>query len=192
MPRQIIAEEQQKSEETKIQNTTTSTTNRAGNSNSNLADDGEKKLVSAGELTKLFHEWDASGNNDLYVNHSLAKRIEEYLEYQEQMDPLKTRLAERIYVPYKCSVSITSKPYDRVLYVNKKKVCTVSTYEYGGRARIMLVTDFKNLLIAMEHPYATWIPENDDMVDFCAFVSDKGGKVEFEFKYGENSIEVTI
>ncbi len=154
------------------------------------SDDGGSTLITAAELTKLFHEWDANGNTDLVVNDSLAQRIEQYLAYQEQMDPLKRKLAKRIYQPY-----VVSNGYDRqnsYLYVNgnyvgKVKIYCVRTGEYNYR--ILELSDFKALLITIGNPYAIWIETDVRMaIDAYSYVVDNGGT----FSYDEQSEKIEV
>ncbi len=185
MARKIISEEitKKENEQSEVQEV-------AEQSSVMASDDVGSTLITAAELTKLFREWDANGNADLVVNESLAQRIEQYLAYQEQLDPLKRKLAKRIYQPYVCI------GYEEVfadLYVNSNHIGRVKIYcarvgEYNYR--ILKLVDFKALLITIGNPYAIWIENKNDEVNAYEYVVANGGTFLYDPK--NKRIEVTI
>lgn len=193
MPRQIFVEPKPESEEEVKQSETLEKEDshaEASKISFNLTDEGESMLVHSEELTKLFKEWDANGNNDLYINPSLAGRIEQYLEYQERMDPLKRRLTERMYAPYKCTVS-KKNTTDCYFYINRESIGQMKVYQQGDQRRIITVSDLKRLLMAMNYPCAIWIQESDDLVDFWSMLTNNGAEIQSEYSFGTESIKVT-
>lgn len=137
-------------------------------------------LITSGEMDKLFHEWDASGQNDLFVNPTLAERIRQYLAYQEELDPLKEQLAERIYKPYLVDVS-TANYRNFTISVNNSTVVETSCYLYNGYYKIISVSSFKCILAHIRNPYAPYINGmSNEYVDFCAYVIANGGSFVFD------------
>ncbi len=193
MARQIFVEPKAENEEEKQQSETWGKENSATEASkfsSSLNDEGETMIIHSEELAKLFKEWDANGNNDLYINPSLAGRIEQYLEYQERMDPLKRRLVERMYAPYKCTAS-KQKAEDCYIYINNKDIGQMQVYRQGAQRRIITVADLKRLLMAMNYPWAIWIQESDELVDFWSMLTANGAEIKYDNVYGTDNIKVT-
>lgn len=138
-------------------------------------------LITSDEIVKLYNEWDLTGKNDLFINPSLAERIRQYLKYQEELDPLKTQLAERIYKPF----IVTSfgrgnyKNFD--ILVNGKLVAGTRNYLYEGYYKIIHVSAFKSILAFIQNPYAPYIDASaEQYVDFQAYVIANNGSYKFE------------
>ena len=138
-------------------------------------------LITSDEIVKLYNEWDLTGKNDLFINPSLAERIRQYLKYQEELDPLKTQLAERIYKPF----IVTSfgkgnyKNFD--ILVNGKLVAETRNYLYEGYYKIIHVSAFKSILAFIQNPYAPYIDASaEQYVDFQAYVIANNGSYKFE------------
>lgn len=139
-------------------------------------------LISSSEIDKLYHEWDLNGQNDLFINPSLAERIKKYLAYQEELDPLKSQLAERIYKPFLITTTLNKNSYDNLdIKVNGKKVVCTSCYLYEGFYKIIHVSAFKSILTSIGNPYAPYINTSlGHYVDFLAYTIANGGSFEFD------------
>lgn len=184
MARQIFAEEQNTlaenaSEEVIIREESTALDN---------AKDGV--IVYADEMEKLFHEWDANGKNDLYVNSTLADRIRQYLDYQMEMDPLRKEMAARIYAPFKVNNdAIGNKGNNTSVYVDGKYLTMMKVYEYAGTKRVVRICDFKTILMAIDNPYACWI-DDDGYVDLKGYITSIGYSYEYEESSYSNDIHI--
>lgn len=189
MPRTIMSEKLEKSAATVKQ--------KNGEDVKNLTpNDEESTIVTAAELKKLFNEWDASGKNDLSINSSLADRINQYLDYQRKLDPLRHELASRIYKPYLIEDDDLSHEL-RDLYVNDEFIATISAYKRNSTCRLVTISDFKIILMALNNPYAVWIDQKDDnlldeYVDYFAFIVNNGGTVEESYYDSSYCIKINI
>lgn len=156
-------------------------------------------LITSGEIEKVFNEWKANGENDLVVIPNLAERIRQYLAYQEELDPLKEELAERIYKPYIC---YGTDGKEAKLIVNNDFVATVKIYKtYSGIYQCMEVYGFKKMLLHLKNPYAIWIKEQRAERDVCtgvdvgAYIAQNGGYSNFREEWAGETLynfEVTI
>lgn len=147
-------------------------------------------LISSDEMDRLFHEWDANGKNDLYINPTMAERIRQYLAYQEELDPLKAKLAERIYKPYLVTPD-RSDDYSNVNIKinNSDALITTSAYILANYYKAIPVVSFKAILVALRNPYALYIPNTPKQyVDFLAYVIANGG----EWKFSSNTYSITL
>lgn len=146
----------------------------------NLESDNDeyKMIIRADEMEKLFHEWDANGKNDLYVNSTLAERIEEYIEYQEKMDPLRKKMAARIYAPFKVDDNKVRKASADVELNDIPVVTNIDVFEYAGSKRVIRINDFKIILGALNNPYAYWIDETG-LVDLKGYILSIGGSYSY-------------
>ncbi len=186
MPRQIIAEEPQQEEqdeqqlasaESSVSDSVTTTANTSGIN-------GESTIITAREMEKLFHEWNANGQNDLCINQTLAERIQQYLDYQEQLDPLRAKLAERIYRPYLITISpseVKSKPFN--IYVNNAKLRQEHFLPLGDFYRATHICALKTVLTFIGNPYAIYIDASkDQFVDLLGYVIANGGSFKYDNK----------
>lgn len=155
--------------------------------------DEEQVIITADEMTKLLNEWDATGRNDLSVNHTLGQRIEEYLDYQDEMDPLRAKLAERIYKPYIVNPS-DNNLYRTKVYLNNDFICTARAHVdtnaeiYTG---VMNLSTFKTILIALQNPYAPWIQTNENIaIDVKSYIIKNGGT--FEDDYSDDILRIRL
>ena len=138
-------------------------------------------LITSTEIDKLYHEWDLNGQNDLFINPSLAERIRKYLAYQEELDPLKSQLAERIYKPFITAINDKSGYKNFQISVNKKAVTSTSCYLYEGYYKIIHVSAFKSILASIGNPYAPYINASlKQYVDFLAYTIANGGSYDFD------------
>lgn len=145
---------------------------------------GEETIITADEMNKLFHEWTANGQNNLYVNLSLAERIRKYLEYQEELDPLKEKLAERIYKPYLVEINKNTLYKEFEIHVNGKYITKECCYDFGGFFCIINVRAFKVILSSIGNPYAPYIPNSTtSYIDILGYVIANGGSYIFDNGY---------
>lgn len=177
MARQIFVKDPQKvsKEELKQQSETfgiASSFDETSRACLNLTDEGKLMLIRAEELAKLLKKWNENENSDLYINSSLASRIREYLKYQEEIEPLKRGLAERMYSIFKCNVNGKSRKEE--LYYNNSSLGKVTTYEMENGNRAMSIRDLKIIMQAMDYQYAMWIPETEEKVDYVALLTFYG------------------
>ncbi len=180
MARQIFAEEQPKEE----QATEKSQVQQAENQQNFIPLDGKDQvIIQADEMEKLFNEWDANGHNDLSINPTLKQRIEQYLEYQEELDPLREKMAERIWKPYRCPGEEGKKV---TFEVNFKTITNTPLHNYSGSkiSGVVTLADFKLILIAVENPYAKWIKgDNKIGIDLRSYVIANGGTFEYNYVF---------
>lgn len=192
MPRQIIAEEPQQEEQdeqqvassgSSVSDSVTTTANTSGIN-------GESTIITAHEMEKLFHEWDINGKNNLCINPTLAERIQKYLEYQEQLDPLKAKLAERIYKPYLITINpseVKTKYFN--IYVNEVELRQEAFYPLGNFYRVTHICALKTVLTSIGNSYALYIDASkNQFVDFLGYVIANGGS----FKYDETNVAFHI
>lgn len=59
----------------------------------------DTRVISAKELESLIAEYERQGRSDLIINPDLTRRMHEYLNQQEEQEPLMKKLAERLYMP---------------------------------------------------------------------------------------------
>lgn len=162
--------------------------------NHNIMNDEEATIITASEMEKLFHEWDVNGHNDLSINSSLADRIQQYLAYQEELDPLRTKLAQRIYKPYTVISNNSINLYVELL-LNNKRVEYIKIYKFKDTYRLINVSDFKLLLLQLKNPYAAWILEtdnNNEKVDLKSYVISNGGTFECDTSGFFNKLKVKL
>lgn len=184
MARQIFAEEQN----TLAENAGEEVIGREESAALDNAKDGI--IVYADEMEKLFHEWDANGKNDLYVNSTLADRIRQYLDYQTEMDPLRKEMAARIYAPFEVNGDFSGNSANNAsVYVDDKFLAIMKVYEYAGSKRVVRICDFKTILMALDNPYAYWI-DNDGYVDLKGYIASTGCSYEHEESSYSNNIRI--
>lgn len=185
MGRQIFAEEPQQEEQDEQQVTPTeSSVSDSVTTTNTSAIDGESTIITAREMKKLFNEWDANGKNDLCINPTLAERIQKYLEYQEQLDPLKAKLAERIYKPYLIAVSSEPDHRDFSLYVNEYFVLKAPFYLFDNLYQLVNIITFKRFLSHIGNPYALYMDASKKLyIDIHAYVIANGGSLSFNEGY---------
>lgn len=177
MPRQILPEGQgDKEHQSQIQG---SATEEASFGFASLSSD---------ELDKLFHEWDASGKNDLLVEPDLANRVREYLAHQKELDALRLELAERIYNPFKAEIvgSNLCKALD--IYVNGTNVfSSACLYRLGGSPCVINLCAFKSVALALGNSHASYIPENNKIgVNLFTYLASIGKS----YRYDDYSIKI--
>ncbi len=170
MPRQILPEGQEsKNEQAQSQGSATEETSFGFAS------------LSSDELDKLFHEWDASGKNDLLVEPDLANRVREYLAHQKELDALRLELAERIYKPFEVTIGNAS-PYSTLdIYVNNIRVFVdASLYKFGGSPCTINLSAFKSVALALGNSHASYIPEDKiSGVDLFAYLVSIGKSCDY-------------
>lgn len=194
MPRTIISEEQSQrlqmvKKDTRSRQQVIDSLVQEAIAEAHALKEQEKSIVSENtttitseELKELFSEWDANGHLDLSVDSLLADRIAQYLQYQEELDLQRRLLAERIYKRYTTRVQY-AKRIKRHIHVNNIYIGKFYIYGIRKQYKLIHVSDFKMLLIALKHPYASWISnynddsDDDDYVDFVSFILDNGGTV---------------
>lgn len=146
-------------------------------------------IVYADEMEKLFHEWDANGKNDLYVNSTLANRIRKYIDYQNEMDPLKKEMAARVYAPFKVAVDSGISTTASV-YIDNNHITDIKIFEYAGTKRAVRICDFKIILMALDNPYAYWIDE-DGEVDLKGYLMSIGCSYKYDTaSYGNDTVNI--
>lgn len=143
-------------------------------------------IITSDEMEKLLHEWDVSGKNDLCVNATLAERIQQYLDYQKQMDPLKKEMAKRIYEPYKLN---GDNGIATSIYVNTRYVGEMYLFKAYSTYRVIRINDFKYILMALGNQYAPWINEDGGM-DLKGYIISLGGT--YNYSYNNDKLEVTV
>lgn len=169
MPRQILPEGQEgKEDQAQIQGSAIEETSFGFAS------------LSADELDKLFHEWDASGKNDLLVEPDLANRVREYLAHQKELDALRLELAERIYKPFE--VEITGNPLiSPDIYVNGTRVfVSTGLYKFGSSPCVINLSAFKSVALALGNSHASYITENKKIgVNLFAYLASIGKSYDY-------------
>lgn len=180
MPRQIIVEEPEKT--ISSENATTVASNPI------LSAEPAQVLVSSYELTQLFNEWNQNGQNDLAINPSLSDRIQQYLNYQEELDPLRAKLAERIYKPF---VDTPHDDYkDLRFFINSDYITSGNIFareSENSYYRLITLVTFKCILLALNNPYAPYIVASErTYVDIVTYILSIG--MHFKWENGEFTI----
>lgn len=142
----------------------------------------ESTLIASPEMEKLFDEWSATGKNDLMINPTLAERIRQYLHYQEELDPLKVQLAERIYKPF--VVNCENDVYKSFnLYVNGQWMCHSNFYLFNHLFIAIHISTFRYILAQVQNHYAPYIDVSKQLfIDIKTYALINNGNCVYEDK----------
>lgn len=174
MPRTILTEEPVHSDGQEEQQSTVSKENVTV-----IETSEESTLITSPEMEKLFYEWSVTGKNDLMINPTLAERIRQYLRYQEELDPLKVQLAERIYKPFVVNCDTEYKCFD--LCVNEQKLGKFNFYLFDNFYRVIHISTFRYILTQVRNPYVPYIDVSKELfIDIGAYALTNNGKYIFK------------
>ena len=126
---------------------------------------------------------------EILFDPSVEDTLRKYLDAQTRLDKLRTEFANRIYLPYVCSVKESNQKYHSELnfYFNNQKVTKLPFYAYQGTYRAVSVTGFKTILITLGNPYAKWISNNNKLfIDVLNYALDNG----IQFTTTDSSIKL--
>ncbi len=160
MPRQILSETQ---EEPKSNGThTASETSATTKSN--------ETVLPADVLKRLFCEWENVERGDLSVDTTLAGTITEYLKYQEELDPLRKKLAARMYLPFIMEKINGGTEYD--IFIDDWRFSVyLCKADNSDKPRGIPLSDLKTIAIALNITYANYFPSIPntyiDLFSFC-------------------------
>lgn len=149
----------------------------------------DTEVITAEEIENLTAEFTRNGKNALVINPNLANRIRQYLEQQEELEPLMEKLVMKWCKRYQ---EDGTDGDDVWLSVNGKIIGEIELF-YGKKSRIYQIVTlmgFKNFLSYVGHPYAKWIPVHSSGINLATYVFEQGGTF---ILYGSNkTLEITI
>lgn len=131
---------------------------------------GKETIISADALKRLFCEWENVERGDLSVDSTLAGTITEYLKYQEELDPLRKKLAARMYLPFIMEKINGCTDYDIFIDDWRFRVYLCKA-DNSDKPRGIPLSDLKTIAIALNITYANYFPSIPntyiDLFSFC-------------------------
>lgn len=144
----------------------------------------ETTLISSDDMQKLFSMWDG---NDLKININLKDKINEFLNYQEEMNALKDKFNTNLFDNFIIYSRDTGSTYERnenyyaALYINEKFITDILLFSVNHSCRGILLQDFKLILTILGNKNAIWIEnDNNTIIDIITYIVSIGGKIEIE------------
>lgn len=185
MPRQILAEDEARTEEQISEDTIPQ--GKAILQNSLNAASNECSIRQE-EMEKLLNEWTFLGKGDLIVDSTMADRLRKYIAYQEELDPLREQLANRLYSKFSCEIERASDSLEVKVYVDGQDegfYVSIACRTQSESKTYIRLNDFKKILASMKNPYAQYIPEDNrnTRVNIFAFLKSIGASVNWD-SYG--------
>lgn len=142
----------------------------------------EEVVISADQMRMLVNEWDK--DSDLIIDYNLASKIKKFIDYQETLDPLRQKLAKRIYEPYILIADEDSyKKYVEYinsanLYVNGEFISEIAIIIVNSARKGVLLEDFRTILISFRNKMAKWFKdERYIVIDLFAYIASIDGKI---------------
>lgn len=182
IPEKIVnSDEEEKQQITIYSKKGTETSNVIEVDNATVIEHSEEHtIITATEIERLFHELSITEKNDLTVNPTLPERIQQYLEYQKNLDPLRIQLAERIYKPFIIDYEIKDyKSFD--LFINETRVGLYKFYSLDHFYRVISISTFRCLLACIGNPYFPYIKTSENvLIHLEAYVLFNNGTFKFK------------
>lgn len=155
-------------------------------------------VIRSNELSEIYNEWNATQKGDLFVNEELYRKLQEYIQYQKKLKPLKQELAEQLIekyiVPEEFCEFTDGKMKSYEIYVNGEYVtfATVFFNNKGSSARnLILLRHFiyiSSFLSDNRFSYIDIENQRNQYFDLRLWVYDMKGTIEVN----EKEVQITI